>query len=152
MKHLLILFHSQSGRAQALALSCFFGAQMEEQTETRLLRAIDASIDDLLWADGLLLVTPENFAAIAGGMKEFLDRIFYPAERAGCCGLPYALVVSAGNDGSSTVRQLNKILSGLSAKQIQEELIIYGKPDKNEFQRCQELGLSIAAGLALGVF
>ena len=75
-KHLLIVFHSQSGRAQQLAFSCFFGAGQEPEIDVRLRRAVDASFKDLQWSDGLVMVTPENFGAISGGMKEFLDSVY----------------------------------------------------------------------------
>lgn len=151
-RHLLIVFHSQSGRAESLALATYRGAKMEPDVQVRLRRAIDASSKDMLWAHALIIVTPENFGAAAGCMKDFFDRIYYPLERAEHSALPYALIISAGNDGSGCERQLERILTGMKAKKIQPTKIVYGEPDADACQACADAGLSIAAGLSLGVF
>ena len=81
-KHkLLIIFHSQSGRAEQLAFACYRGALSDGDTEIRLRRAVDTNSGDWLWCDGIIIVTPENFGAISGGMKECFDRVYYPLER-----------------------------------------------------------------------
>lgn len=151
-RHLLMVCHTQSGRAERLALAAWHQARLEEGVETRLRRAVDADCSDLLWAQALLLVAPENFGTAAGGMKEFLDRVYYPLERAGVAGLPYAMILTAGNDGTGTMRQLERILAGLSMKRVQDTLVVHGIPDGRHEQLAGELGQSLAAGLALGVF
>lgn len=152
MKQLLLIFHSQSRRSEALALNCYSGAVAAEEVAVRLLRAVDADADDLLQADAVVFFTPENFAAIAGGMKDFLDRVFYPMERAEKRALPYALVISAGNAGSSTVQQFERIMGGIAAKPIQAAQIIHGKPGTQELAAMQEMGEALAVGLQMGVF
>src|SRR5690606_9939633 len=78
-RHLLIVYHSQSGRNERLAYAAREGAvDAEPDIEVRLLRAAEAGTRDLLWCDGLMLVFPEYSGSVAGGMKEFLDRVFYP--------------------------------------------------------------------------
>ncbi|MEO7938381.1 MAG: flavodoxin family protein, partial [Burkholderiaceae bacterium] len=54
------------------------GAQRAQGLQVRLLRAQDAGADDLLAAQGYLFAMPENLAAIAGVMKDFFDRCYYP--------------------------------------------------------------------------
>ena len=77
MKNLLIVYHTQTDNTGRLARAVLNGANNELVTEieTRFLMARDAGPDDLLWADGLLLGTPENFGYMSGGMKDFLDRL-----------------------------------------------------------------------------
>ncbi|NIQ25898.1 MAG: flavodoxin, partial [Gammaproteobacteria bacterium] len=57
MKHLLIVFHSQSGNTKKMAEAVFRGANAEEigDVEVRMLEAFDAGVEDLLWADALIL-------------------------------------------------------------------------------------------------
>lgn len=158
-KHLLIIFHSQSGRAEALALSCYTGAKKCSAAEmdgkhcvVRLRRAIDANSDDMLWAHALVIVSPEYFGAVSGGIKDFLDRVYYPLERANSCGWPYALIISAGNDGSGCERQLERILKGLQAKKIQDSLIVHGQPQPGDLATAMAIGEAIATGLLMGIF
>lgn len=151
-RKLLIVFHSQSGRTERLALACFQSVREFAEVEVRLRRAIDAATADLLWADGLMILTPENLGTAAGGIKDFLDRVYYPAERAGCVALPYALVVAAGNSGTGCGLQLERILKGMQTKKIQETLYVYGVPQVRDLERCREMALGFAAGLQIGIF
>lgn len=152
MKHLLIVYSTQSGRTGALArAACAGAAELADEVDVRCLRAPDAGLDDLLWAHGLLIGSPENFGYLSGAVKDFLDRTYYPAEGR-TIGLPYAMFVSAGNDGSGAVRALERIATGYQWKRVAEALIARGEPDDEVLARAQELGQTLAAGIAFGVF
>lgn len=125
-------------------------ANAGEDIELRVLPALSASVDDLLWANGLLIGTPEHFGYMAGAIKDFFDRTFYPVQGR-VDGLPYALFVSAGNDGSGAVSSIERIAIGYRWKQCAESLIVKGDLSDADLQRCAELGQTMAAGLALGV-
>ena len=61
MKHLLIIYHTQSGNTAQMAAAVMRGCETETGVDIRLRCAFDADLDDLLWADGVLFGTPENF-------------------------------------------------------------------------------------------
>ena len=128
-----------------------------------LKRAVDAGPADVLAADGYLFATPENLAAIAGLMKDFFDRCYYPAlERIE--GRPYGLLVCAGSDGQNAVRQVERIATGWRLKEVAPALIVCTHaqtPERilatkviaeDDLARCREIGAALAAGLALGVY
>ena len=119
--------------------------------EVQVRDALEASADDVLWADGLLLGTPENFGYMSGAIKYFLDRIYYPCEDK-IDGMPYALFVCAGNDGTGAIKSITRILKGLAIKQIQEPVLIVGDVDDSQLIECEELGMIMAAGLESGIF
>lgn len=121
-----------------------------EDVELRALPALDAGVEDLLWAHGLLIGTPEHFGYMAGAIKDFFDRTFYPVQSR-VDGLPYAVFVSAGNDGTGAVSSIERIALGYRWKQCAEPLIVKGDLTEADLQRCSELGQTLAAGLALGV-
>ena len=150
----ILLIHGghAGGRTEALRAAVVEGVTSAgEPAELRVLRALDASIDDLLWGQGLLIGTPEHFGYMSGAVKDFFDRTFYPAEgRTG--GLPWALFVSAGNDGSGTANAVERIATGYRWKRIADPVIVVGPPDDAALDRCRELGATMAAGLAAGVF
>jgi len=119
--------------------------------EVRVKTALDADADDLLWADGFILGTPENFGYMSGGMKYFLDRAYYPCEGK-LNGRPWALFVRAGNDGTGAISSIRRILTGLAVKEVQEPVLIKGEFDEARLAECEELGLTMAAGLEADVF
>jgi hypothetical protein len=121
MKSLLIVYHSQSGSCARLARSAWQAASSEE-VSTVLKRSWDAGTADLAAADGVLLVAAENSGFLSGGMKDFLDRTFYPAIDQGLVR-PYTLIISAGNDGRGAVREAERILSGYPFPQAAQSLI-----------------------------
>ena len=162
MRTLLIVYHSMTGGSEQMARAALRGAS-EHEVEARLVRARDATADDLLAADGYVFVTPENLAAISGVMKDFFDRTFYPAlDR--IIGRPYATLVCAGSDGVNAVRQIARICTGWKLKAVSEPVIVCTHaqtPEKilapktippEDLARCEEVGGAIAAGLALGIF
>ena len=150
-KHLLIIYHTQSGNTGQMAAAVMAGCQQEVDIETRLLSAFDAGLEDLRWADGLLFGTPENFGTMSGALKDFFDRTYYPAEPYQL-NLPYALFISAGNDGSGAVRDIDRIAKGYPLRKISEPLIAKGDITPEHLQQSEEYGLAMAAGLSIGIF
>lgn len=149
-KRLLVVYHSQSGRNERLAYAAAEAAAAEG-VELRLLRAMEASCKDIIWCDGLLLCTPENFGALSGGIKDFLDRCFYPAIDRELIR-PYGLIICSGNDGSNAQRQMAKIAKGMMLKPVAETYICHGDPTDANVDDVRELGQAMAAGLEMGVF
>ena len=84
-------------------------------------------------------------------MKYFLDRVYYACiEKVDA--KPYALFIRAGNDGTGALSSLRRILTGLSVKEVQQPVMIVGDFDEARLPECEELGLTMAAGLEAGVF
>ncbi|MBR0565268.1 flavodoxin family protein [Azoarcus sp. L1K30] len=150
-KRLLIVFHTQSGNTGRLADAVLAGARRVAETETVMLRAFDAGTDDLLACDGLLLGTPENFGYMSGALKDFFDRTYYPCEGK-TTGLPFAVFVSAGNDGTGAVREIDRIANGYGWRSISEPLIVRKEIRTADLERAAELGEAMATGLAMGIF
>ena len=150
-KPLLIVYHSQSGTSARYAWAALQGAGREPGSSARLLRACDADTSAVAEAGGLLLVAAENSGSLAGGMKDFLDRVFYPLIARGVV-IPYGLVVSAGNDGRGAAGQTGKILSGIPLKPVSEPLILRGELRPDYLAACADTGQAMAAGLLMGIF
>lgn len=163
MKSLLIVFHSMTGGTRQMAEAAAAAAADAAEIQVRLLSAGEAGPDDLLAADGYVFASPENLAAIAGLMKDFFDRSYYPVlDR--IQGRPYAILVSAGSDGSNAVGQIERIATGWRLKPVADPIIICTHAQTPEailapkmiaaadLDRCSTLGATFAAGLALGVF
>lgn len=151
VKSLLIVYHSQSGTCAQLARAAERGAQQEVEIAVSVLRAWDAGTRDLARVNGVLLVMAENSGALCGTMKDFLDRTFYPAIARGLV-LPYALLISAGNDGRGAQRQAERILRGYPFPAAAEPVILRGEWCEAHRAASMELGQAFAAGLSMGIF
>ena len=153
MPKLLIVYHSQSGHTEGLMQAVERGARHPDidGVELRVLKAFDAGAEDLLWCDGLLLGTPENFGYMSGAMKDFLDRTYYEVEGK-LAGRPYAIFISCANDGRGAVSAIHRIMNGYAMKEVQDPLICRGRPKPEHASAAEELGMTMAAGLEAGVF
>jgi NAD(P)H-dependent FMN reductase len=118
---------------------------------------------EVLGADGYVFATPENLGTMSGMMKNFFDRTYYAAlER--IAGRPYAALICAGSDGENAARQMARIVTGWRLKPVAEPIIVCTHAQTPEvilspkvigaydLSRCEELGATIAGGLALGIF
>ncbi len=152
-KHLLIVYHTQSGTTSRMADAVIAGATSDnvEGVNVRVKSALEADAEDLLWSDAFILGTPENFGYMSGALKYFLDRVYYACENK-INAKPFALFIRAGNDGSGAISSIRRILTGLAVREVQEPVLIAGDFDESRLAECEELGLTLAAGLEAGVF
>jgi len=152
MGKLLVVYHSKNGHTSAMAAAVLRGANhpdIEVDVRSRLAR--EANVDDVLWCDALILGTPENFGYMSGGMKDFFDRTYYPLEGK-VEGLPYAVFISAGNDGTGALTAIQRIVKGYPFKQVHEPLIHRGELTGDVLGQCEELGMYMAAGAEASLF
>jgi NAD(P)H-dependent FMN reductase len=163
VKTLLVVYHSLTGGTRQMAGAASSGAATEPEVRTRLLTAMGAGPDDVLCADGYIFATPENLAAMAGQMKDFFDRTYYPAlDRIN--GRPYATMICAGSDGQNAARQIARIVTGWRLRPIADPLIICTRAQTTQsilapktipssgLDLCRDLGAALAGGLAAGIF
>ena len=151
-KNLLIVAHNPSPNTQKLADATVRGATHKDidAVEVKHIPPLQATADDVIWADAIILGTTENFGYMSGALKDFFDRIYYP-----CLehteAMPFALYIRAGLDGTGTRIAVAKITAGLSWKAVQEPIILHGEY-KSEFEnQCEELGMLMAASLEAGI-
>jgi NAD(P)H-dependent FMN reductase len=153
MKHLLLIHHSQSGATAAMAQAVLDGARDPAIADValRVASPLSADVEDLRWANAVILGTPENFGYMSGALKYFFDRIYYPCLEE-TQGLPYALFIKAGNDGSGALASVRRIVTGLRWREVQAPLIVIGDINAGALADCRELGMALAAGLEAGLF
>jgi multimeric flavodoxin WrbA len=163
VKTLLIVFHSRTGGTRQMAEAAARAASAESEVTVRLLPAPDAEARDLLSADGYIFAAPENLAALAGVMKEFFDRAYYPV-LGRINGRPYAVLICAGSDGANAVRQIERIATGWRLRAVAAPVIVCTHaqtPDAilapkrigaDDLARCGEVGAALAAGMEAGIF
>ncbi len=163
MKTLLIVYHSMTGGTLQMAQAAASGAGTEPAVRVLLMGAAEAEPADLLNASGFIFATPENLAAMSGRMKDFFDRTYYAVlDRINA--KPYALLICAGSDGRNAAQQIDRIATGWRLRPIAEPIIVCTHAQtaeeilrpkhiaEQDLRLCEELGATLASGLALGIF
>ncbi len=153
MKHLLIVCNTPSENTRLLAQQCVAGAEDTDiDAVTTLFKTpLEATADDVIRADGIIIGTTENFGAMSGLIKDFFERIYYPCLEIKQ-GLPYALYIRAGLDGTGTQVGVEKIITGLRWREIHAPVLLKGDYTDHFAAQTRELGLYMAAGLDNGIF
>lgn len=156
---LIIIWHSRTGSAEALARAAADGAG----ERGRLVHCAQVAPEDLLQAAGYLFVCPENLASMSGAMKEMFDRCYYPV-LGRVEGRPYASIIAAGSDGEGAQRQLARIGTGwrlrkamdgwivVTRAQTPEEILAHKTLPQSTLEKAREIGQALAEGIALGIY
>jgi hypothetical protein len=100
---------------------------------------------------------------MSGLMKDFFDRTYYGVlDRIN--GRPYAALICAGSDGRNAAQQITRIATGWRLKPIADPLIVCSQAQDPgsilaaklipaaRLLACEELGATLAAGTALGIY
>jgi multimeric flavodoxin WrbA len=151
MAKILIVYHSQTGKTQKMAHAVAEGAKSIEGVEVILKKAADATLEDLLTADGLAIGTPENFGYMSGMVKDFFDRTYLGAHEK-VFRKPFVVFISAGNDGTGALRAIERIALGYKFKTVFQPVIAKGDITKEVLTQCVELGATIAGGCQMGIY
>ena len=152
-KRLLVIAHAPSVNTRSLLDAVLLGAGSPEFSGVDVVHIppLEAEPEDVLAAHALILGTTENLGYMSGALKDFFDRIYYPCLEE-TQGLPYALYIRAGQDGTGTRRAVESITTGLRWRLVQEPLTLRGKFQEGFIDQCKELGTLMAAGIEAGVF
>jgi hypothetical protein len=150
-KNLLIIAHCPTENLARLRDGLTSGIEKAGVNLTFTAKApLDAGVDELMQADGVVLLTPENLSYMSGAMKDWFDRVYYPVldDKQ---GLPCIAIVRAGHDGTGTVRALQTITTGLRWRWVQEPVVLRGAWQEVWLDEVGEIGEAIATALSEGI-
>lgn len=147
---LLVVAHLPADSIERLHQAVLDGAQDPaiEGVEVVSRPALDAGVDDVLAADGVILGTTVNFGYISGGLKDFFDRT-YPTVKDERPRLPFASFLKGNTDATGALKALQQITTGLKWKQICEPLVVLGDVEDKHLEQAYELGGTVAAHLMM---
>lgn len=152
-KMILVVYHSQSGNTLSMAQEVAKAAGSIPGVRVLLKRAGDTQAKDLLDCDALILGSPEYFGYMAGALKDLFDRTY--EELRGHPRIfrkPYAVFISAGNDGQGALQSIERICIGYQFRKVQPPIVAKGPVTQEVLARCRELGQTMAAGCEAGIF
>lgn len=152
MKTLLFICHAPSENTIRLADRCETAMKdCTENLQTIRKACTEVRADDVLGCDGVLISTTENIGYMAGLTKDVFDRC-YNDWLGNTDGLPAAIYIRAGLDGTATSRSLSQIANGLNWRLIRPPLILKGVYGDQFEDEVTEFGGAFAAGLDAGLF
>lgn len=160
MPRLLVIHHVPTPSLHALGDAVVAGARDPEiaGVEVVVRAALEASADDVLAADGVVLGTSANFGYMSGALKHFFDTTFLrlggalsddgSAAAGGTRRLPYGLWVHGRYDVTGAVRAVQSIVKALGWQQAAPLLEVLGEVGEAEREAAYELGATLAALVA----
>ena len=151
-KTLLIVARAPSPNTERLAQAAYAGASHPDIYIHVVFKSPqDTHPEDVLAADALIIGTTENLSYMAGLTKDFFDRCYYPVLEQKQ-GMPFALYIRAGHDGTGTKLAMQTITTGLRWSWIQEALILQGDWHDSFAEQVEELAMTLAAGVEAGIY
>jgi len=152
MKFLMIAqAPSDNTRALAEAALTSLRAHSEATSEVVYKTPLEVRAADLDGCNGLLLGTLENIGALSGLSKDMFDRC-YNDWLGRYEGLPVAIYIRAGLDGTATKRTLTSYANALSWRLVQEPLILHGAYQDNFTKEVALLAGQLSAGVEAGIY
>lgn len=150
---ILVTYHSQTGNTRQMAEAVAQGVSETEGVELVFRRAADTTAGDIRDSNAVVICSPEYFGYMAGAIKDLFDRTYEALkDDARVHKKPYAIVISAGNDGTGALNHIERILKGYRFKKVQHPIVAKGRLTDDILSRCTELGKTIAEGVKAGIF
>jgi len=143
MANVLVVYHSLAGHTKQMAEAVAAGARGVPGTEVILKTGLEATIDDLLACDGIALGSPDYFSYMAGGVKDFLDRTYYPSQGK-VTGKPAVTFASAGGPPTVVLGVLDQALKWFKLEKVAESVGVSGQITPGLLAECEVLGKKLA--------
>jgi len=148
-----IVYHSRGGNTRKMA-EAIAKALEAEGCEVKLLKAAEASVDELKDADGVLLGSPCYFGTMAAEMKRFVDesiKLFGKGELVGKAGGAFCSTGGIGGGGELTILALIQalLIHGMVVQGVRKGghfgPLAIGTPDDRALAECEAYGRQFAA-------
>jgi len=139
---ILIVYHSQSGNTKAAAEAVAQGAKEIAGTEVIIKEGLHATKEDLLSCNAIVVGTPDYFSYMAGGLKDFFDRTFYPTQGS-VTDKPCGIFVTHGGGGKA-VESVKSICATFKFRIVGEPVLVKNHPDSETSAALANLGTLLA--------
>ena len=141
MGTVLVVYCSMSGNTKAAAEAVAAGAR-DAGAEVVLKTGFEAGPGDLMDCGAVALGTYDAFSYMGGGLKDFLDRSFYPTQGE-VTDKPYGAFVTHGGGGRA-IDSVESVAGSFKLKKVAEPVLVKGSPDPEAGTRLRALGAKLA--------
>jgi len=146
MKSLLVVYYSRTGKTEAMAVAMADALRVSEpRIEVSLKRAEQATNEDLMGADGVLIGTPTYFRAPSWPVKKLIDDSIEVYRK--MVGKVAGMFTSSGTffDAVTCLKMLKEMLEEHGMMIVGKGVVAVGKPSKKELEDCKKYALRVAA-------
>ncbi len=141
MAKVLVVYCSMSGNTKAAAEAIAVGARGAGAKVT-LKSGVEAQPKDLTDCDAVALGSYDAFSYMGGGLKDFLDRAYYPTQGQ-VTDKPYAAFLTHGGGGKA-IASIESVAQSFKLKKIADAALIKGKPEGATLTALKALGAKLA--------
>ena len=145
MSKILVVYCSLSGNTKAAAEAVAEGARSTGAT-VLVKNGFETQPVDLLNCQAVALGSYDAFSYMGGGLKDFLDRAFYPTQNQ-VAGKPYVAFLTHGGGGKA-IQSMESLAQSFKLKKAVNAVLVKGHPDGKEIADLKELGIKLAAAIA----
>lgn len=127
MVKVLIVYDTHTGNTEAMAKAVEQGAK-DAGAEVLLKKVTKAGMDDLVWADGIVLGSPTYFGNMTGRMKAFVDKsvsLYGESKLRDKVGAAFVSAAGTGTGAETTVLSLITALA-------MHDMVIVSAPGREE--------------------
>src|SRR5512137_1490204 len=135
MTRVLIVDHSLSGNTEKMAKAFEEGAKSVPGTDVVLKKAFDVALEDLLGCDAIAFGSADYFSYIAGALKDFFDRTYYPSQGK-VAGKPYAAFATGGG-GETALAVLDRLCGSFKFRKAAEGVAVVMSPSSDALAKCK---------------
>ena len=141
MSKVLVVYCSMSGNTKAAAEAVAEGAK-SAGAQVVLKNGFEAQPQDLQGCDAVALGSYDAFSYMGGGLKDFLDRAFYPTQNQ-VTDKPYGAFLTHGGGGKA-IASIESVAQSFKFKKAADAVLVKGKPDGKAMADLKALGAKLA--------
>ena len=142
MSKVLVVYCSMSGNTKAAAEAVAEGAR-DAGAQVVVKTGFEAQPQDLLDCSAVALGSYDAFSYMGGGLKDFLDRAYYPTQTR-ITGKPYAAFLTHGGGGKA-IQSIESIARSFKLDRVSDSVLVKGRPEGQAIVDLKALGAKLAA-------
>lgn len=142
MARVLVVYHSLSGNTKKAAEIVAEGARSVAGAEVVLKQASEAGEKDLVSCDAIAIGSPDYFSYMAGMVKDFFDRTFYPTQGK-VSNKPCGIFVTHGGGGKAA-QSVKDLCRSFKFRAVGEPVLVQNSPDAKAADALKKLGEQLA--------
>lgn len=141
MSKILVIYHTLSGNTEAAAEYIAQGArEIADEVEVKLAKEADA--EDLRSCGAIAVGTPDYFSYMAGMVKDFFDRTYYPTQGQ-VAGKPCVIFVTHGGGGRAK-DSIQSICDSFEFDVLTGPVMIKNSPEGEDVVSLKDAGRKLA--------